>query len=101
MNHTKLKQLEKDDLLSEWQKQQRAKNFRNDNLFLQMKASDPWMIERREKSVLETHIPGLKSLKSSKWGPRHRSNKDINQQLKNQRMMASRENFYKTVNIPM
>lgn len=93
MNPTKLKQLEKDDLLSQWQKQQRSKKYCNDQFFLKMKAFDPWEKDRREKEMLETHIPSLKGLKSVTWGPRHRRNKDINQQLQNERIMSSRMHF--------
>ena len=86
MNSTKLKQLEKDDLMSQWQKQQRTKGYRNDQFFLKQKATDPWEKSRKDKEMLESHIPALKNLKSVSWGSHHRRNKDINQQLMNNRI---------------
>lgn len=97
MNPTKLKQLEKDDLLSQWQKNQRSRNHKNEQFFIQMKAMDPWEIDRREKKMVETQIPGLSTLKSVQWNARHRRNRDINQQLENNKMMAARRNFYSSV----
>lgn len=97
MNPTKLKQLEKDDLLSQWQKEQRSKGHTNSQFFLKMKHSDPWEKERQSKNMLQQHIPALKGLQSVQWGTHHRRNKDINQQLQNQRIIASTKMVNKNI----
>lgn len=95
MNQTKLKHLQKNDYLSQWQQNQRSLGHKNKQFFLTKPTIDPWEKDRREKYVIESQIPSLANLKSVSWGPRHRHNKDINQQLENQRIMKSQEYFRK------
>lgn len=94
MSYTKLKQLDKDDLLSRWQKDQRDRGFSNEQFFQKLEPIDPWAKERRDKEMLQSHIPALAELKSVSWGSRFRKNRDINQQLLHSKIKSSKNIFH-------
>lgn len=91
--YTKLKQLDKPDLLSNWQKEQIDRGFINEQFFQKLEPIDPWAKERADKEFLGTHIPSLAELKSVNWGTRFRRNRDINQQLLNSKIKSSLDIF--------
>lgn len=92
MTPAKLKQLEKKDLMSEWQRNQQIERG-SQHMFLPMKTFDPWERQRKEKQVVEKQIPALSNLQNVQWGTRFRTNRDINNILNNQRILTSSKQF--------
>ena len=88
---SKLSHLEKDSLLSDWQKEQRRRNFNNGQFFLpQQNIQDPWKEDKKTKTMMEAHIPALQGVE---WGTRFRSNRDFNQNIKNKRILSAKNMF--------
>lgn len=94
MNGTKLKQLEKPDLLSNWQKQQKEKRHYNPEMYLKRQEIDPWALGRMETEIIKQNIPALAKLQFG-FSARHRNNKEMNQIINNQKMMEKAKLFHK------
>lgn len=91
MNPTKLSHLEKETMLSKWQKEQIEKKHNNSQMFLSPQhPTDPWENERKLKSVTEQIIPPLQN---TQWNTRFRSNRDMNQNMVNKKILASKSMF--------
>lgn len=87
MYGTKLKTLNKDENLTEWQKDQKKKNYYNPSFFLKQETKlDPWEIGRRETQKVKNEIPVLSDLKFG-FSARHRNNKEVNNLIRNQKMI--------------
>lgn len=93
LSAAKLKALEKNDNLSEWQKAQKSGSS---TFFIKQKTFDPWEIRRTEENVIHKQIPSLETIKAKSCVSNHRFNKDINQHLENQRILKARKEFYKS-----
>ena len=88
---TKLSHLEKETLLSKWQKEQIRLQHQNNQFFLPIpQIADPWEQERQKKKVIESQIPALQN---TQWGSRFRSNKDMNNNINNTRILTSNSMF--------
>ena len=92
MERTKLTSLQKNDLLSNWQKQQKDKGYQNAQFFLAQPQYDPWQIKRAQEEALTKVIPALKG---HKFGYA-RNNKEINQVIQNKKWENIRKNFYQS-----
>lgn len=95
MSGTKLSSLKKEDLLSQWQKEQKKKNYYNANFFTKRSnIEDPWAIQRHETNLLKETIPALKSMEFD-FSARRRNNRDTNQTIANKKMMTAHKLFHK------
>lgn len=92
MNGTKLKHLQKEDLLSQWQKEQREKKYYNPHMFLNAPKINPWNIGQMETNKVKKEIPSLKNLQFG-FSARHRNNKEMNQIINNQKILQKAKLF--------
>jgi hypothetical protein len=93
MQGTKLKHLNKDDLLSKWQKEQIKLGYHNPQFFHKPDEIDPWKLGQMETQIVKEHIPALKNT-NFMFSANRRNNKEMNQILKNNKIIKSHQHFH-------
>lgn len=91
MEHTKLKHLDKEEFLTDWEKSQRRNQHRNPQFFIQLNEIDPWEIKRQEENIIKKNIPALKDYRY----PLKYNNREMNQIIQNKKWDSMKNNFGK------